>query len=346
MGAFCEGGASALCSPLALGRRRIVAAGGGDDDRAGARLGVALDAEAVQDGQGRPGDRHRRPQRRRVQRAAAYKGLTGQEAEPGGTSASHLTKNSDYVPNLSSLAREKNDLVVANGFLMARRPRSGQSPPDTKFAIIDSPQAAMKSKPKNVKGLLFKENEAGYVVGYMAGLYARTRAESRSLGGRRPEDGRQDYIAGDQEGANAANPDQDALRVLAASSPWTKCKELALNQIAEGSQVDFPAAGRCGLGALDAARKGQAGHRRRRGPAYLDPQIMTSALKKVDAPSSRPPRSGRPTVRPVRTTGPAARSAASASARQRRGGQVQAKVEEVAREDQSGEITDIADTAK
>ena len=34
-----------------------------------------------------------------------------------------------------------------------------------------------------------------------------------------------------------------------------KCKEIALNQIAQGSQVIFQVAGGCGLGALDAAKE-------------------------------------------------------------------------------------------
>ena len=34
-----------------------------------------------------------------------------------------------------------------------------------------------------------------------------------------------------------------------------KCKEIALNQIAQGSKVVFQVAGGCGLGALDAAKE-------------------------------------------------------------------------------------------
>ncbi len=82
--------------------------------------------------------------------------------------------NADYVPNLSSLAQQRYDLVIAVGFLMAEATEKvAGSFPDTNFAIIDSSQQAMKSQPKNVEGLLFKENEAGYLVGYMAGLYTK-----------------------------------------------------------------------------------------------------------------------------------------------------------------------------
>ena len=46
--------------------------------------------------------------------------------------------NSDYVPNLSTLAQQKYDLVIGVGFLMAEAMDTVASKfPDTKFAIID-----------------------------------------------------------------------------------------------------------------------------------------------------------------------------------------------------------------
>jgi basic membrane protein A len=66
-------------------------------------------------------------------------------------------KNSDYVPNLSSLAQQQYDLVIGVGFLMAEAMETvAKKFPETNFAIIDYPQVAMKSKPANVDGLLFK----------------------------------------------------------------------------------------------------------------------------------------------------------------------------------------------
>ena len=66
--------------------------------------------------------------------------------------------NSDYVPNLSTLAQQKYDLVIGVGFLMAEAMDTvGSKFPDTKFAIIDVDATGLKSKPKNVSGALFKE---------------------------------------------------------------------------------------------------------------------------------------------------------------------------------------------
>ena len=62
-----------------------------------------------------------------------------------------------------------------------------------------------------------------------------------------------------------------------------KCKEQALNQIANGAGVVFQVAGQCGLGVLSAAKeKGVFGIGVDADQGYLGPHVMTSATKKVD----------------------------------------------------------------
>jgi basic membrane protein A and related proteins len=219
---------------------------------------------------------------------SAYKGLKQAEADLGTEIRAITSKsNADYVPNLTTLARQKYDLVIAVGFLMAEATEkvAGQFP-DVNFAIIDSSATAMKTKPKNVEGLLFAEQESGYLVGYMAGLYTKDQGGDQvisSVGGQKipPVD---HYIAGYQAGAKAANPDIKTLNAYSEDFvDQAKCKELALNQIAEGSQVVFQVAGQCGLGALDAAKeKGKQGIGVDADQAYLGDYVMTSALKKID----------------------------------------------------------------
>ena len=219
---------------------------------------------------------------------AAYKGLQKAESELGVEIRALTSKApTDYVPNLTTLARQKYDLIIAVGFLMAEdTEKIANQFPDTKFAIIDSSQQAMKSQPKNLEGLLFKENEAGYLVGYMAGLYVKDKGGDQvvsTVGGLKipPVDA---YIAGFQKGARDANPKIDTLNGYSEDFvDQAKCKEIALNQIAEGSQVVFQVAGGCGLGALDAAKeKGVMGIGVDVDQAYLGDQVMTSALKKID----------------------------------------------------------------
>jgi basic membrane protein A and related proteins len=220
--------------------------------------------------------------------ALAYKGLKQAESELGAEiRVITSTKVSDYVPNLSALARQKFDLIVANGFLMGEATEKiANAFPTSQFAIIDFSQGAMKSKPKNVTGLIFKEAEGGYLVGYMAGLHVKDKGGEQVISavGGQSVPAVDAYIAGYQAGSAAANP---KVKVLYDYSEdfvdQAKCKELGLKQIGEGSQVVFAAAGNCGLGALDAAKqKGMQGIGVDADQGYLGDQMMTSALKKVD----------------------------------------------------------------
>jgi basic membrane protein A len=143
----------------------------------------------------------------------------------------------------------------------------------------------MKHKPKNVEGLLFKEQEAGYLVGYAAGLYVKSTGGTAvgSVGGLKipPVDR---YIAGYQYGAKKAFPGITTLNDYSQDFvAQAKCKEKALNQIAQGSTVEFQVAGQCGLGVLDAARSKKVfGIGVDADQYYLGAHVMTSALKKVD----------------------------------------------------------------
>jgi basic membrane protein A len=194
--------------------------------------------------------------------------------------------NADYVPNLSTLAQQRYDLVIGVGFLMADAVDTvAKKFPNTKFAIIDFPAAGLKHKPTNVEGLLFKEQESGYLAGYLAGLYAKDNniTTISSVGGQKipPVD---HYIAGYEAGAKAADPSIKTIHGYSQDFvDQAKCKELALNQIAQGSKVVFQVAGQCGLGALDAAKeKGVQGIGVDADQSYLGTHILTSAIKKVD----------------------------------------------------------------
>jgi basic membrane protein A len=220
--------------------------------------------------------------------ALAYKGLQQAKSELGADIRVLTSKsNADYVPNLSTLARQKYDLVIGVGFLMGdAMAKVAKAFPQTNFAIIDFPSGALKGKPKNVHGLLFKENEAGYLAGYMAGLYVKKKGGKQvvSAVGGQDVPAVQAYAGGYAAGAKKADP--GVKNVFAFSQDFVdqaKCKEIALNQIGQGSQVVFAVAGQCGLGALDAAKeKGVQAIGVDADQGYIGPQVMTSALKKVD----------------------------------------------------------------
>jgi basic membrane protein A len=217
----------------------------------------------------------------------ANKGLEDAKSQLGVTTRVLTSKsNADYVPNLSTLAQQKYDLVIGVGFLMADAVGTvAKKFPNTNFAVIDVDATGLKGKPSNVEGLLFKEQQSGYLAGYLSGLYAKDNNIKviSSVGGQKipPVD---HYIAGYQAGAKAANPGIKTLNGYSQDFvDQAKCKEIALSQIAQGSGVVFQVAGQCGLGALDAAKeKGKQGIGVDADQAYLGDHILTSAIKKVD----------------------------------------------------------------
>jgi len=260
--------------------------------------------------------------------------------------------NSDYVPNLSSLAQQKEDLVIGVGFLMADAMNTvAKKFPDTKFAIIDVDATTLKDKPTNVTGLLFKEQQAGYLVGYMAGLWAKDNNADTvsSVGGQKipPVD---HYIAGFQAGAKAANPGIKTLNGYSQDFvDQAKCKEIALDQISKGSKVVFQVAGQCGLGALDAAKeKGAQGIGVDADQGYLGDHIMTSAEKKVDvavetaikAAQDGSIKGGTDTTFDLTNDG------VGYGKPNAEGAKYEAQVKEVADKIKSGAIADIPDTVK
>jgi basic membrane protein A len=269
-----------LFSALALG----LAGCGGDDEEATPattaeqeetlRVGLITDVGQLDD------DGFNELAYRGLQRAEAELGIRGRVVESASAA--------DYIPNMSSLARQGYDLIVGVGFAQGDAlGKVAQRFPQTKFAIIDVDHEFVPGKPANVQGLLFREEEVGYLVGYLAGLQEKRREGPdmiSAVGGfKEPPVDR--FIAGYKAGAEEAAPGIEVFWDY--SNDWddqAKCKELALNQIQRGSGVIFQVAGGCGLGALDAA-----GEQDRWGigvdadQSHLGEHILTSAQKGVDA---------------------------------------------------------------
>jgi basic membrane protein A len=217
----------------------------------------------------------------------AYTGLLLAESKLGikGTVLQSTTP-ADYLPNLTKLAQAGNNLVISVGFLMAAATAQvAKQFPSVHFAIIDNPASVAPDNLKNIEGLLFREQQAGYLVGYLAGLYSKAHGYKTvsSVGGQKipPVD---HYIAGYQAGAKAADPGIKTLNGYSQDFvAQDKCKNIALNQIQQGAKVVFQVAGACGLGALSAAQaQGAQGIGVDADQSYLGSYILSSAEKRVD----------------------------------------------------------------
>jgi basic membrane protein A len=213
-----------------------------------------------------------------LKRAEAQLGIEGRVVESRSAA--------DHVPNMTSLVRAGYDLIIGVGFAQGDAvATAAQRFPDVKFAIIDVDQTTLKGSPSNLLGLLFREEQVGYLAGYLAALQAKRdgkRMISAVGGFKEPPVDR--FIAGYRAGAQAAVPGIDVRYGYAQDwEDLSKCKELALDQIAAGSGVVFQVAGGCGLGALDAAKdRGVWGIGVDADQSGLGPHVLTSALKGVD----------------------------------------------------------------
>lgn len=198
-------------------------------------------------------------------------------------------KAEDRLPNLLAAASAGYDLVVANGFFHAEHldvvaPRY----PRQKFVGIDVTKFLVPSDPTNYTGVVFSEEEGGYLVGYLAALTAARQGGKQVISavGANAVPAIVKYISGYIQGAKVANP---KIKVIAnyANDPTfsdqAKCKKVALRQIALGSQAVFQVAGGCGLGALSAAKEKKVwGIGVDADQSYLGAHMLTSATKKVD----------------------------------------------------------------
>ena len=218
----------------------------------------------------------------------SFVGLKRSESQLGVQTRVYQAKSTqEYVPNLSTFARQGYDLTIGVGFTEATAiDTAAKTFPNSHFAIVDVDQTQEPGKPKNLLGLLFREQETGYLVGYLAGLEEKRQPGPDiigSVGGQKqpPVDR---FIAGYQAGAKAADPGIKTLNGYSEDfADQAKCKQVALNQIEQGAGVIFQVAGGCGLGALDAAKEKHVwGIGVDADQSFLGPHILTSAVKRVD----------------------------------------------------------------
>jgi basic membrane protein A and related proteins len=223
----------------------------------------------------------------------SYVGLQRAKRKLGVQGRVYITNTAaERKPNLQAAAQSGYGLVIAVGVLYQFGPLDDVAPafPRTKFAGVDVDWSGLSKKPPNVRGIQFKEQQAGYLVGYIAGLeikrhpYKRKQIISGVGANKVPAITR--FLAGYRAGAKKANKNV-TVKIDYANDPTfadqAKCKETTLNQIGAGSGIVFEAAGQCGLGGLSAAKqKGVWGIGVDADQSFLGRHILTSATKHVD----------------------------------------------------------------
>jgi basic membrane protein A len=211
-----------------------------------------------------------------LRRAIADFGVTGRVVTPGARES--------FSAKLSLLAAQRYDLIITSGFVAqnAAGPAAARFP-RTKFAMLDVPVEFLRRKRQNLLGTVFRSEQAAYLAGYLAALVEERRPGPdviSSVGGIKffAVDS---LIAGFEAGARRAVPGIRILRDYADTfDDPAKCERVALAQIEKGSHVVFQVAGRCGDGALEAAKAKRIwGIGVDRDQSSLGPHILTSVVK-------------------------------------------------------------------
>jgi basic membrane protein A and related proteins len=226
---------------------------GGDDDGGGGggdsvKVGLVTDTGGVDD---------------RGFNEYSINGLEKAEDELGVEKRIYVSNSADdYEPNLQAAVDDGNELVIAVGFLLAPSAiKVATDNSDVSFAGVDHfyaepgdeicEEAGTCAVP-NALGLQYPSEESGYLAGVVAALTTESNTVS-TVGGIKipPVD---NWIAGYQAAVKATKPSVKLLNSYSNDfDDPAKCKEIALDQIAQGSDVVFQVAGDCGLGAIDAA---------------------------------------------------------------------------------------------
>ncbi|HMP41786.1 MAG TPA: BMP family ABC transporter substrate-binding protein [Roseiflexaceae bacterium] len=181
----------------------------------------------------------------------AYEGLTRAEQELGIEIAFIETQApTDYDKNLQQFADQGFDLIIGVGFLMGDAiAEAAARNPDVKYAIVDF---AYDPAIPNVRGLVFAEDQAGYLAGVLAASMTESGVVAAVGGVEIPPV--QKFLLGYENGAKSVNSDIEVKRVYIDSFvDRARGAEAARSFIAEGADVIFGAGGQTGSGGIQAA---------------------------------------------------------------------------------------------
>jgi basic membrane protein A len=190
--------------------------------------------------------------------ATSWQGVKDAEADAGLCVKAQFiesTQATDYAKNMETFVQQKYDLIIGVGFLMGDDVKAeAVKNPNVKFAIVDF---AYDKPPANLTGLVFKEDQAGYLVGALAGLMTKTNVIGSVNGLKIPPV--QKYVDGYANGAKSTNPNikvQSAYQGPGDGTPfnnpdWGKAR--GVDMINQNADILFGVGGNTGNGALLAA---------------------------------------------------------------------------------------------
>ncbi len=213
---------------------------------------------------------------------SAWEGMLMAKEELGvEVSYTESKTDADYAPNIETMIDAGNDLILGVGFKMGDAIKEAAANyPDQQFAIIDY---TYDPALPNVTGILFKANEASFLVGLIAAKMSETGNVGFVNGMDSPT--MNEFGYGYYAGVLTANPDAKVFGQYADSfTDPAKGKAIANQMYADGCDIVYAAAGDTGNGVIEAAKeKGKWAIGVDRDQNYLAPDnVMSSAMKRVD----------------------------------------------------------------
>ena len=188
---------------------------------------------------------------------------------------------SEYIGNIETLADDGMDLIIGVGNTMVEDIKTqAENYPDLSFAIIDETYDTI---PKNITPILFKENEATFLAGLIAGKMTKTNKVGFIGGMENPIIYR--FLYGYEYGVDQSNDEADVQVQFAGTfADAAKGKSIANQMYSNGVDVILSAAGGTGVGAIESAKEqNKYAIGVDKDQSDLAPKnVLTSALKKVN----------------------------------------------------------------
>lgn len=184
----------------------------------------------------------------------AYEGMTSAAKCFGfETSFIETASEADYAKNISTALDGKPNVVITVGYLLAEATlNAATASPTVNWIGIDQFQAAY---PTNYVGVLFREDQGGFLAGSLAGLLTKSNVVG-VVGGREDVPPVVRFVNAFEAGAKASNAKADVKKIYNESFTDTaKGASDAKQFIGEGADVIFGAGGKTGSAAVQEATK-------------------------------------------------------------------------------------------
>src|SRR5712691_902766 len=168
---------------------------------------------------------------------------------------------SDYPKNIGQFVDQNYDMIVTVGFKLGDATiKAAKANPNIKFVMVDFADFTDKTTPDNLVGLLFKEDQPGFLAGALAGLMTQTNVIG-AVAGLVTVPPVVNYVKGYTNGAKYTNP---KVKVLTIYQPESGAKDFndpdwgkqqALTFFGQNADIIFGVGGNTGNGGLVAAKE-------------------------------------------------------------------------------------------